>query len=213
MTLRVALLAAAIALPGEACAKEELWTGAGASGSLGGDWRGSVDGIARFGDGGLYEWVASVAVGRRLDDHATLWAGYVYKTAYADHASLVEQRLREEISLDDVARIGPVRIGGRLRTEQRWREATPGLGWRVRSQLRLTLPLRRDGPALVAGAEGFFNLDRWGGQRAGYERIRESIGVQIPLMRKVRLDLGYLRQWTRATPIANAATMTLSYRW
>ncbi|HEX4695956.1 DUF2490 domain-containing protein [Sphingomonas sp.] len=214
MRLPLPLAALAILIPGAAFAKDgEVWTSAGASGSLGGDWRASVDGIARFDGDGLYEWVASGAIGYRLDRHATVWAGYVYKTAYASNAATNEQRVREDLTLDDIARIGPVRIGGRLRGEERWREGRSGLGWRARPMLRLTLPLRKDGPALVAGAEGFFNLGSGAGQRRGYDRIRESIGVQLPLAKAVRLDAGYLRQWTRGAGTIGAATLGLAYKW
>ena len=204
----------AIVIPGVAHARDgEVWTSVGASGSLGGDWRASIDGTARFDGDGLYEWVASGAIGYRLDAHATVWAGYVYKTAYANNAASNEQRVREDLTLDDVARIGPVRIGGRLRSEERWREGRTGLGWRVRPQLKLTLPLGKGGPALVASAEGFFNLDRGAGQRSGYDRIRESIGVQVPVAKAIRIDAVYLRQWTRGTGTIGAATLGLGFRW
>ncbi|THD37192.1 MAG: DUF2490 domain-containing protein [Sphingomonas sp.] len=149
-----------------------MWTSVGASGPISGKIRGSIDSIGRFDGGGLYEWVISGAVGYRINDHVTLWAGYVHKTAYANNVTSIEQRARQEVAFEDIARIGPVRIGGRLRVEERWVEAWPGTGWRVRPQLKLTLPLRQDGPALVAAAEGFVNLGTGAGQRDGYDRTR-----------------------------------------
>lgn len=214
MSLRIALLTFALLVPGTAWARDgEVWTTTGASGSIGGNWRVSVDGIARFDRDGLYEWVTSGSLGYRIDDHATVWAGYVYKTAYANGGSSNEQRFREDLVLEDVARIGPIRVGGRLRAEEKWRDNAPGLGWRVRPQVRLTLPLKKDGPALVAGVEPFFNLGGGAGQRAGYDRIRETLGVQVPVAKGVRLDAGYVRQWTRGAGITDAATLGLNYRW
>lgn len=204
----------ALVIPATARADDgQIWTTVSATGTISGKLRGSLDAIARFDGDGLYEWVGSAELGYQLDKHVTLWAGYVHKTAYANNSASIEQRAREDVTFDDVARIGPVRLGGRVRAEERWRDDRAGTGWRVRPQIKLTLPLRKDGPALVAAVEGFVNLDAGAGQRAGYDRTRVSIGVAVPLTKKLRLDAGYLRQTTRRADAVGAATLGLAFRW
>lgn len=215
MTLRIVPFAlAALIIPSAARAGDgQVWVSAGASGTISGKVRGSIDSIGRYDRDGLYEWVLSGAVGYRIDEHFTLWAGYVHKSAYANNRTSTEQRARQDLTFDDIARIGPVRVGGRLRAEERWRDDRPGTGWRVRPQFKLTLPLRQDGPALVAAVEGLVNLGEGAGQRAGYDRTRASFGVQAPLSKAVRLDAGYLRQTTRGAETVDAATLGLNFRW
>jgi hypothetical protein len=47
------------------------------------------------------------------------------------------------------------------------------------------------------------NTTRWG-QRAGYERMRNIVGVAVPLWRGVGADIGYLNQYRFARGGARA---------
>lgn len=192
----------------------QMWIGATASGAVSGPVRVSIETIARFGEGdggGLYESENIAMLGYRTGD-VTLAAGYVHDIVYRGGDAAIEQRARQELSLERLAAIGPIRIGGRLRVEERWREGLAGTGVRVRPFLRATLPVA-DGFQVVASYEGFINLGTGAGQRTGYDRTRAFLGLSMPLGRKIAADLGYLRQSTRGAGVAGAASLGLSYRW
>lgn len=206
------------AMPARASDNAELWLGAGASGRIAGPVDASIDVIQRHGDAtdGLYQRVLSGMVGYRLSRDLSLWAGYVDSRNYEDgRLTVLEHRLRQDIRAV-VARPGKGEVAVRLRAEERWRDATPGTGWRVRLQARYARPFV--GPTRVfVSHESFVNLDstQWG-QRAGWERMRNAVGLQIPLSTAVRVEAGYLNQFVRrpgADEDAHVGTLNLHFGW
>ncbi len=205
MTHRLLPLAAAslLALPAAAPAAAEdaqLWLTGGATVDLGSGLRLSEEMVARFGDaqGGLYEIENSLLLGYRLGDKVTLWAGYTHDPLYnGGRFTRLERRAREQVTFDNVARIGPGAISLRLRAEQRWREGFDGTGWRLRPYVRYAVPLGDTGKTtLTLGHESFINLNRTGFQTAGgYERMRNNIAVKFPLVGPLSAEIGYLNQY------------------
>ena len=153
----------------------------------------------RFSDerGGLYQVQSSLLLGYKIRPNTTIAAGYLHSPNYAagDFVSM-ERRLREQISFDRIGEIGKAVIGGRLRFEQRWRDDRPGTAWRMRTQVKLTVPLggKKD-PSLVLSEEAFINLNSTSFQNQdGLERFRTSGLVTLPLSRSVKLEGGYINQ-------------------
>ena len=194
----LALLAATL-ISGTAWAQsdEQLWTAAAATVKLSDDWRVSEELVARFSDNraGLYEIESSTLVGYRLAEGVTLWAGYVHNPQYdSGDFRVLERRAREQISFDNLARIGPGKLSGRLRFEQRWREGSEATGWRVRPQLKYSLPLRGK-TALNLSSEPFINLNRTGFQRqSGLDRVRNLVTISTPFSKSLSAEAGYLNQ-------------------
>lgn len=155
--------------------------------------------IARFSNdgGGLYELENSVLLGYKVSEKTTLWAGYVYNPTYsAGDFVITEHRAREQIAVDNFARVGPASLGARLRVEQRWRDGIAGTGWRIRPYVKLALPLGgKTAPTLNVTAEPFINLNTTSFQStSGLDRLRSALFVSAPIGKAVKLEVGYLNQ-------------------
>ena len=90
------------------------------------------------------------------------------------------------------------------------------VGVRLRPQLRFNRRISRGGLEVFATQEHFlnFNTTAWG-QRAGYERMRNAVGLSIPLSKQVKTDIGYLNQYRfgrngARDQMDHAATMALT---
>jgi len=101
-----------------------------------------------------------------------------------------EDRVRQQIVFNRG------RVAGRFRIDERFSTVGSGIGVRIRPLLRYNLPLGRPRLALFASHESFLlpNSTRWG-QRAGYERMRNLLGVAVPLGKALNADIGYLNQY------------------
>jgi len=191
----------AMAAPATASDDSQLWTGGNATAKLSDRWRLSEEITARFSDNrhGLYEIESNTLIGYRLSKIVTVWAGYTHDPQYsAGDFTVMERRAREQVTLDNFANLGPGRLSGRLRMEQRWRERTDGTGWRVRPYLKYALPLHKGGhTALVLSTEPFLNLNTTEFQRAsGLDRARTFVGISTPFVKNLTADIGYLNQHT-----------------
>lgn len=192
----------------------QLWLDANARGPVAGRVELGVETTERFGrdgEGGLYESENIAMLGFRFD-RATLAAGYVRDIVYRGGRVTIEQRVRQDFSVDHLATIGPLGIGARLRVEERWRDGSSGTGVRLRPFVRLTLPVTGK-LKLLATHESFVNLAGGAGQRGGYDRARNFLGLGVPLAKRVGLEIGYLNQWTRGAGTVGAAAFTLAWRW
>jgi hypothetical protein len=195
------LIGLALAAPASAADDSQLWTGASATVKLADKWRLSEDVTIRFSDrrNGLYEIESNTLLGYRLNDTVTVWGGYTHDPNYAaGNFTVMEHRTREQVTFDNLAKLGRGRLSGRVRLEQRWREGSDGTGWRVRPYLNYTLPLHPGGrTALVLSSEPFFNLNRTSFQRSdGFDRVRNLIAVMTPITKNITAEIGYLNQYT-----------------
>lgn len=152
--------------------------------------------IARTGGPrGFYDLTDNVQATRRLGKRLSATLGYTHQSILL-HGKLQtnEHRLRQQLAIEDIARLGPLRLGGRLRLEERWRENQPGTAVRLRPQARVLLPLGH-GRALALAGEGFLDLDRTGFQRVGgFERLRTSLTFSTPVAKHLTAEIGYSEQ-------------------
>jgi hypothetical protein len=199
--LSLAALIVCLAVPTAAHAGEDsqVWTSSNLTVKLDDRWRLSQEVTLRFSDNrnGLYEVESNSLVGYRFGKTATFWAGSTHDPIYSEgHRTAMEQRAREQVTIDNVARVGPGAISLRLRTEQRWRDTGNGTGWRARPFVRYSIPLQKGArTALVFTSEAFFNLNRTSFQTVrGLERVRNLVGVSTPLFTHATLEVGYLNQ-------------------
>jgi hypothetical protein len=195
-----AIFAIMIARPAEARQDQQLWTGASASVGLGGKWRLSQDFVARFSDNrnGLYQIQTSTMLGYKLSKSVTLSGGYVHSPLYdGGDFQVVERRAREQISIDNFAEVGPGKLSGRLRMEQRWRDGQDGVGWRVRPYVKYSMPLQKSGDtSLGLSHELYVNLNTTGFQRVeGADRMRNMVAITTKLNKTIGLEAGYLNQY------------------
>lgn len=211
------VLAALFALPAAtpALAQEqdqELWLSGAASTKLGDRTKFEFDTIARFGNdaGGLYEIEINTLVVQDLGKGFNIAGGYTRNIGYSRGAvTNTENRLRGQLGWSGAA--GPVKLSGRVRLEVRFRADGDDIGYRLRPQLKATLPV--GGPfSLVASHESFVPLnDTDWRQRAGHERMRNFAGVNWKAGKRIAFELGYLNQYNfRPAPARDVMDHVLS---
>jgi hypothetical protein len=158
--------------------------------------RSSVETTVRSRESNAFFDIETAAMlGYRVNHHITVWAGLVFDPTFIQSPVRVnELRLRQQVSFDNVAHIGKVSVSGRIRLEYRWRSGVNGEAWRIRPQIKLSLPLRGKA-SLSFTHEDFFDLDTTSFQPVrGHERMRNAAYVTLPLARRISLDVGYLNQ-------------------
>lgn len=156
----------------------------------------TLEQIMRFSDrqGGLYQTEVGTLLGYKLDDHFELGFGYRRVGGHNRQRDTDEDRIRQHV----VVNFG--RFVGRFRVDERFRDDRPGVGIRIRPLLRYNLPVgRAKGLAVFYSHESFFlpNSTVWG-QRKGYERMRNIVGLALPIAKGVSADVGYLNQYRLA---------------
>lgn len=194
---------------------EQLWLQINAGVAIGARDKLTLESIGRFSDraGGFFHAEFGALFTHKTRGGVELSLGYRHIEDWNQGTRLPsEERLRQMILV-------PLGSGfsGRLRFEQRFNSGGSEIGFRLRPRLGFETPLNRRGLKLVATQEHFFNLNgtAWG-QNGGYERMRNTLGVSIPLGDGVRGEMGYLNQYRYGRDGArdrmdHAATFTLSF--
>lgn len=215
---RLPLLSAALLLaPLAAHAQrvdEQLWLQTNGATSLGGGTKLTLEGIARFGDAadGLAHTEFGGQIAYKPSPTVEIALGYRHVQDY-DHDRVVpnEERLRQMLTIG----LGGG-FSGRLRLEERFSSAGPGVGVRIRPRLGYSRALNGKGLALFATHEDFLNLNStdWG-VAGGYERMRHTLGLTIPLSHRLKADAGYLNEYrfgrgSARDQMMHAATLTLN---
>lgn len=193
MLAQLAGLLAILPIPARAQQQDgQLWLQVNGNVRLGSATRFTLEQIARFGDrtGGLYTTEFGGLVSHRISPGLEAGLGYRYVSFHNRNNGADENRLRQQL----VFTSGPVVL--RLRLDERFHPGGDEIGFRIRPQLRFNQPLNHHGLALFVSHESFYlpNSTAWG-QRAGYERMRNSIGVSLPVRRALVADIGYLNQF------------------
>lgn len=191
----IALAAATAATPALAD-DTQAWGTLTVNAALSGPIRGSSETVLRTSDAkGFYELEQNLMVGYKANKHVTYWLGYTFNPQYS-HGSFTttENRFRQQVNVDNFAKIGPVNVSGRVRLEERWRDGVAGTGWRLRPYVKFSLPLHGK-TNLNLTHESFINLNTTAFQKVdGYDRWRTGLSVSTPLAKNVSLDVGYLNQ-------------------
>jgi hypothetical protein len=192
--------AAIAAIPTSALASEDgqVWIAGSATIKLNDAWRLSEDMSARFSDdrNGLYQLQSATLLHYRLGKKVTVAGGYVHSPQYSDGDRIaLERRAREQVTVDDIGRIGAGKISARLRMEQRWRDNADGTAWRIRPYVKYALPLVGK-TSLVLSNETFLNLNTTTFQQQdGLDRMRNLIAINTPLLKNFTAEVGYLNQY------------------
>ena len=198
---RLLPLSALIATPAAAQQQDaQLWLQVNTVVPLAERWRVTLEQIGRLSErqDGLYQTEFGGILGWRATRKVELGFGYRKVGAHNGNRAANEDRLRQHI----VATFG--RVVTRLRVDERFSDAGGAVGFRIRPLVRYNLPVGR-GTALFVSHESFVlpNSTGWG-QRRGYERMRNTAGVTLPLGRTISADIGYLNQYRFARGGARA---------
>lgn len=221
-TFRLLPMLAALAVPATAHASEDeqLWTTASATVKISDQWRFSQEVIARFSDDrkGLYELEMNSLIGYKLNKTMTVWAGYTHDPNYnGGDFTVMEHRGRQQVTFDNILKIGRGQLSARLRIEERWREGIDGTAWRLRPYVKYVMPFKEGGKtALVLSHESFIDLNTTNFQRVeGEERMRNLIAITTPIAKNVNVEVGYLHQHgfrpDADDPNDNVASFSMSF--
>jgi hypothetical protein len=199
---RIAVFSLAIAglsLSSPALASEDnqAWETLNVSVALPSHFKLSSETVRRAGNAkGFYELEENLMVGYQADPHVTLWLGYTHNPQYTHgDFTVMEHRFRQQVNFDNVAKLGPMTLSGRMRLEERWRNGVSGTGWRLRPAIKLSMPLVGK-TKLSLNHESFIDLNTASFQTVGgYERMRNAISVSAPLGKKFGVEVGYLNQY------------------
>ena len=144
---------------------------------------------------GFYEIENNFMAGKKVSKVVTLWLGYTFDPQYnRGTLRFREHRFRQQVNFDNFAKLGQVKLSGRVRLEQRWRENQAGTAYRLRPQVKASTPLIGKA-AISVTSELFFNLNNTGFQTVdGLERMRNAAFVTVPLNKRIGIDFGYLNQ-------------------
>ena len=199
MIIGAAALLAAVSTQALAAHDEQLWTTQVVNLKLGDNWRAQEELVERFSDKrrGLYEIESNTLIGYRLNKSVTVWGGFTHDPQYSrGDFTVMEQRLREQVTFDNVAKLGPGKFSFRIRTEQRWRDNIAGTGWRLRPYVKYSLPLAKGSKtSLVFSSEPFINLNTTPFQKQdGLDRVRNLIAINTPLSNRITAEVGCLNQ-------------------
>jgi hypothetical protein len=216
--MRILLAALPLILATPAAAQqtdEQLWFQVNGAVTIGARDKVTLEGIGRFSDdaGGFSHGEAGLLFTHTTRGGVELSIGYRHLEDWNQGNRLPsEERLRQMILV-------PLGSGftGRLRFEQRFNSGGSEIGFRLRPRLGFDTPLNSRGLKLFATQEHFYNFNTtaWG-QRHGFERMRNAVGLSIPLGDGVRGEVGYLNQYRYGRDGArdrmdHAATFTLSF--
>ena len=191
----LAFLLVAAASPARAQQEDEqLWLQVNTAVPVVKDVRVTFEQIARFSDvqDGLYQTEFGALLGVKVAKNVELGFGYRWVGAHNGNTGANENRFRQHV----VATFG--RVTTRLRVDERFNPRGDEIGFRIRPLVRYNHPVGK-GVALFASHESFLlpNTTAWG-QRRGYERMRNIVGVAFPVARGIAADVGYLNQYRPA---------------
>lgn len=189
-----------IAMPASAQQQDEqVWLQVNTNVPVAPNLRLTLEQIGRFGAhaGGLFQTEFGGILGWRVAKGVEL--GFGYRKVGAHNSSAAdENRIRQQV----VAGFG--HWVTRLRVDERFNSRGDEIGFRIRPLLRYNHPVGK-GTALFASHESFIlpNSASWG-QRRGYERMRNLVGVTLPLGPLASADVGYLNRYRFARAGARA---------
>ena len=199
-TTRLLLAAASFAVATPAMASEDgqYWQTATINVNLPSNFKLQNETVFRTSDAkGFYEIENNLMLGRKLNKNVTVWLGYTFDPQYSHgNFTVREHRIREQVNVDNFAHIGKAKFSGRLRLEERFREGIAGTGWRFRPAVKVSMPFIGK-TTFSLQHESFIDLNTTSFQKTGgYDRMRNSAYVTVPVAKRVSFDLGYLSQYT-----------------
>lgn len=212
-TLLLAAPALALATPALASEDTQNWETLNVTVNLPHDFKISSESVFRDSDArGFYEIEENLMVGKKVSKKVTVWLGYTFNPQYSNGTFRTrEHRFRQQVSFDNVLQIGKIKVGGRFRVEERWRENASGTGWRLRPQIKASVPIIGK-VNFNLSHESFVNLSKTSFQTVGgYDRMRNTATISWPLNKQIGVEVGYLNQhgFVRNGPDSSDHVLTL----
>lgn len=175
---------------------QQLWLKGAVSVGLGDRMKLDFDVESRFSNdsNGLDEIELGSMVTYTVAKGVAIGGGYVRSMDYL-HGDVTRTEDRLRVHFGASGTVGPARLSGRVRLEHRKRSDGDDAGFRLRPQIKATLPVG-GAFSLVASHESFILLnDTDWGQRTGYQRMRNFAGVTWRASERWSAEAGYMNQY------------------
>ncbi len=189
----------------------QQWTTVSVNAPLGGGFLGSAEIVGRFTDNAdrLGQLESRVQIGRRVSKSVVVWLGYVHLVSYAKAGrDGIEEQAVEQVSWT-VGRFLGGTLSSRTRFEQKFQRGVSKTAFRVREQVRLSVPLHEKGPNALIWVEPFVSLNDTSAVRSGLDQVRSFAGLDVPLFKGANVEAGYLNQYLNR-PSGDRSNHTLS---
>lgn len=178
----------------------EAWASFWAYGPVSGKLLGWVDGSLRASDRGTDSPTVLIRplIGVQATRTLSLWGGYTFTASNPTGRPATHEHRAVQQALWNVGKVAGGTLISRTRLEQRWVEGRAGTGHRLRQMLRYTTPIDRHKTQFVLSSESFvaFNSTPFG-QAAGFDQVRNFVGVNVPVAPKLTADIGYMNRYVR----------------
>ena len=176
--------------------KAQPWPTFNITAPLGKGWSISGEVVGRIDrDGtGPSQLETRLQIGHAITRSVVLWAGYVHVVSYPPlgRAGLEDQAV-EQLNWK-AGSIAGISFSSRTRLEQRFQRGVGATNWRVREQVKASVPLGRHVAGIV-WVEPFWALNQTSGVRRGFDQLRSFAGISVPLSPHVDIEAGYLNQF------------------
>jgi uncharacterized protein DUF2490 len=193
---------------------ERLWTNLSLQERQGTEspWRWSGEFVLRTRDGvdAVDVFVMRGLVGYDVTEHSSASVGFGLIPSFpASGGTLLEKRLFEQYLWSGRSLGGTLAL--RTRFEQRWAEGNSGLVWRLRHQVRYMRPMPANSRySLVGYEEFFFHANETTRYVRGFEQNRVFGGISRTINERLRIEVGYLNQFSRSVSGPNRVNHILS---
>ena len=135
-------------------------------------------------------------IGYRVSDNLTVSLGYAYfRTVNRGRPDASENRVFQQVNWR-IGSIGRATLLSRFRLEQRRFAGAHDLGWRMTARIRMRIPIEGKRASIMLSHEQIYALNTtdWGA-RAGFDQMRNFVGVNLPLSEAVMLETGYQNRY------------------
>lgn len=178
----------------------QVWTAVNLSTDLSPKLVGNLELVARFPDDASRLGVAVFrpTIGYKVSKNLILHIGYAHQTTINRGAPDVDENRFFQQTNWRVGKIGSATVNSRTRIELRTVQGARDSGWRVRERIQFQIPLKAKGTNLILSSEGLFALNStdWGA-RAGFDQMRNFIGVSFPVGKGMALETGFQHLYQR----------------
>jgi hypothetical protein len=193
---------------------ERLWTNVSVQERSGTEspWRWAGEFVLRTRDGvdELDVLVGRGIIGYDLTDRSSGGVGFAVIPSFpVSGGTVVEKRLFQQYLWSGPGLGGSLTL--RTRLEQRWTEGNTGLAWRVRQQVRFSRPFApRSRFSWVGTEEIHLHANDTARYDRGFDQNRVFGGISRTVKENVRVEIGYLNQYSRSVTGPNRMNHILS---
>ena len=193
---------------------ERLWTNVSVQERSGTEspWRWAGEFVLRTRDGvdDLDVLVGRGIIGYDLTDRSSGGVGFAVIPSFpVAGGTVLEKRLFQQYLWSGRGLGGSVTL--RTRLEQRWTEGNTGLAWRVRQQVRFSRPFAlRSRFSWVGTEEIHFHTNDTARYDRGFDQNRVFGGISRTVKENVRVEIGYLNQYSHSVTGPNRMNHILS---